>query len=227
MINRVIALISKHVMKVFLDSNIFQHSATTYRTSVIYFGGAKPGESLVRRGPIKTIHKKPAQGEELRKEIECLPKLAAKLKQIEATLITDFENIYSEVHKVGFSELFYGSHIRYANRPPAFETSWGVPSWLSSGPTKNRFHNFLHRLKNPRFLELARYAGGLQGTCYNYNQLADAYFLWCAEVNCADYFLTLDFRLRRSVSKAKGLVYNPKIVTATELLTELNNSRSS
>jgi hypothetical protein len=212
-------------MKIFLDSNIVRHSATTYRTMDIYFGGGKPGEPLVREGPIETIHKNPPPDEKLAAEINCLPNLSAKLKSIGATLIMDFEN-FSEVKKAGRfrNDYFYGSEIERSERPPEFNAILGMPNWLNSGPTENHFHNFLHRLKNPRFLELAKYAGASQGKKDNYNQLADAYFLWCAEVNQATFFLTLDFKLHRSIGQAKKLVYAPKIVSALDLLADLKNA---
>ena len=210
-------------MKVFLDSNIIQHSATTYRTMDIHFGGAKSGEPLIREGPIQTIHKKPAKDKKLKEEINCLKELASKLKDLGASLIMDFDNIYSEVRRAGRyrEEYFYGSDIQYAERPPEFNTLLAGPSWLNTGPTDKPFHNFLHRLMHPRFLELAKFSGALQGKKDNYNQLADAYFLWCAEINDADYFLTLDSKLERSINQAKSLVYRPKVLSATKLLSEL------
>lgn len=212
-------------MIVFLDSNIIQHAATTYRTKDIYFGGAKPGEPLIRYGPIETISKEPAKNEKLRAEIDCLPELSSRLKIINARLIMDFDN-FLEVKRAGRSrsEYFHGSEIHYADRPPEYNAVLGMPSWLNPGPTNNHFHNFLHRLKHPRFLELAKYAGALQGPSDNYNQLSDAYFLWCAEANKADYFLTLDFKLKRMISQAKSLVYKTKVVSAMELLVEIENA---
>lgn len=192
----------------------------------IHFGGAKPGEPLFREGPVKITHKKPAQDKKLREEIDCLRELAFKLKDIGATLIMDFENIYSEISKAGRfkGEYFYCNDIGYAERPPEFNTILWAPSWLNSGPTDKHFHNFLHRLKNPRFLELAKYAGALQGPKDNYSQLADTYFLWCAETNYADYFLALDSKLERSISHAKSLKFTPKVISATKLLAELKNA---
>ena len=212
-------------MKVFLDSNIVQHAATTYRTCDIYFGGARLGEPPIRQGPIKTARKQQAKDHGLRREIEKLPQLSSILRSIGASLIMDHDN-FSEVRKAGRfrTEYFYNSDIKYANRPPESNTLLGCSGWLNPGPTDNQFHNFLRRLKNPRFLELAKYAGALQGTQDNYNQLADAYFLWCAEENRADYFLTLDFRLKRSMDNARRLSYYPKIVTASQLLAELQQA---
>lgn len=212
-------------IKVFLDSNIVQHAATTYRTADIFYGGAKPGEPLIRHGPIETIHKPLAKSEELQQEIEKLPKLSSIFRSIKANLIMDHNN-FSEIKKAGRfrKEYFYGADITYANRPPEFNTLFACPGWFNFGPTENQFHNFLHRLENPRFLELAKYAGALQGKKDNYNQLADAYFLWCAEENNVDYFLTLDFKLKRSIENARRLSYTPKVVTASQLLEELKKT---
>ena len=192
----------------------------------IYFDGAKPDEPLVREGPIQTVHKKPAADKKLKEEIDCLKELASKLKALGATLIMDFDNIYSEVRRAGRfrKEYFYGSDIKYVERPPEFNTLLGALDWLNPGPTDKQFHNFLHRLKNPRFLELAKFAGALQGKEANYNQLADAYFLWCAETNDADYFPTLDSKLERSINQAKSLVYKSRVLSATKLLAELENA---
>lgn len=212
-------------MRVFLDSNIIQHAATTYRTCDIYFGGAKPGEPLIRKGPIETVQKLPAENESLRAEIASLSILSLKLKEIGAHLMIDHEN-NREIKRAGRfrTEYFHGANIVYAERPPEFNTLLACPDWMNPGPTNNQFHNFLHGLKDTRFLELAKYAGALQGENPNYNQLADAYFLWCAETNMADYFLTLDFRLIRCIQNAKRLNYKPKIVSASQLLAELSRA---
>lgn len=212
-------------MKIFLDSNIVQHAATTYRMQVIHFGRRKLAESLVRKGPVRLVHKRPAENERLRLEIECLFPLSSRLKTIGAVLIMDHEN-NSEIRRAGRfrKEYFHSSEIEYAKRPPEYNTTLGLPSWMNPGPTKNQFHNFLHQLRNPRFLDLAKCTGGLQGSSVNYNQLADAYFLWCAEENGADYILTLDFKLHKLIKQAKSLIYAPKVVTATELLKEIENA---
>lgn len=206
-------------MKVFLDSNIIQHSATAYRTYAIQFGGGKLGTPLVRNGPVETVNKKPAPAEELRNEIFRLPELAAKLRGVGACLVIAREN-YLEIRKAARSrdEHFYGSRIYFSEPPPEPYNFVSVPSWMNTGPTDNSFHNFLHDLKHPRFLKFAKCAGAIHGSTFNYNQLADAYFLWCAEVNQVDYFLTLDGKLQRAIENSPTLKFKTKIVSATGLL---------
>ncbi|WP_346839240.1 hypothetical protein [Microbulbifer sp. SAOS-129_SWC] len=119
------------------------------------------------------------------------------------------------------SDYFYGSEIEFSDPPPVRYFLTIRPSWMNTGPTKNHFHNFLSELKHPRFLELAKYAGALQGGRKKYNQLADAYWLWCAESNKCDVFLTLDTKLINSLSTAKRLEFTPDVVKPSELLGRL------
>lgn len=212
-------------MKVFLDSNIVRHSARTYRTCDIYFGGAAHGEPLVRKGPIELVRKAPIQDEPLRQEVEALPALAAELKRVGATLLMDFHSTF-EIKKAGRfrSDYFHGSEIAYGKRPPAGVGISFTPKWMKAASEDSELGTFLSRIRHPRFQSLAKYAGALQSRRLNVNQLADAYFLWCAEENEADYFLTLDFRLVRSLSTAKSLSYKPRVVTALELLSEVQRA---
>jgi hypothetical protein len=63
--------------------------------------------------------------------------------------------------------------------------------------------DFLMAIEHPRFQELQRIAGAYQGPGQlNRNQLLDAFHLWCAEHAECDYFLSLDFKLQRMVSRS-------------------------
>jgi hypothetical protein len=212
-------------MKIFLDTNVVMHSATEYRTQDIYFGGARAGEPLVRRGPIEIIKKRKARDPKLRQQIEALRDLAGKLQELGAELVMDYEN-FIEIKIAGRfrKEYFYGSEIKPSERAPQFRTLIAAPRWMNSGPTENFFHNFLDGLKQKRFLQIAKQVGAFQGTYKKYNQLADAYFLWCAELNMVDYFLTLDFNLQKYIHKAPRLEYMPQVVTPIELLNVLQEA---
>lgn len=212
-------------MKVYLDTNVVMHSATEYRTQDIYFGGARVGGPLVRRGPIEIVQKPIARDPKLRRQIETLRDLAEKLKDLSAELVMDHENFF-EIKRAGKfrKEYFYGSEIKFSERPPQFRTLMGAPRWMNLGPTENFFHNFLDGLQYKRFMQIANKVGAFQGTYKKYNQLADAYFLWCAELNKADYFLTLDFNLQKYVKNAPSLEYMPRVVTPIELWTVLQKS---
>lgn len=209
-------------MKIYVDSNIVRHAATKYRTMDIYFGGAKPGQALVRYGPIEVLKKKPADDKRLRKEIKLLKRLSKKIKKVGSSLVMDRQT-FLEIKRAGRfrSDYFFGSEIEFSNPPPVQYYLSFVPSWMNTGPTDNQFHNFLSTLKHPRFMELAKYAGALQGKRKKYNQLADAYWLWCAESNQCNYFLTLDTKLINSFSTAKRLTFMPILVTPSELLKRL------
>lgn len=211
-------------MKVYLDTNVVRHSATAYRTQDIYFGGAKVGEPLLRRGSIEIIQKPIARDPNLRQQIEVLRDLAVRLKELGAELVMDREN-FVEIRRAGKfrKEYFYGSEIKFSDRSPQFRTLMSAPRWMNSSPT-NFFHNFLDGLQHKRFVQIAKQVGAFQGTYKNYNQLADAYFLWCAELNNADYFLTLDFNLQKYVHKAPALEYIPRVVTPIELWSVLQKS---
>ncbi|WP_020680832.1 hypothetical protein [Marinobacterium rhizophilum] len=212
-------------MKIYLDTNVVMHSATEYRTQDIYFGGARAGEPLIRRGEIEVIKKRKARDPKLRQQIEALPELAGKLKDLGVEPVMDYEN-FIEIRRAGRfrKEYFYGSEIKASDRAPQFRTLVGGSRWMNSDPTENLFHNFLDGLKNKRFIQIAKQVGAFQGTYKKYNQLADAYFLWCAELNKVDYFLTLDFNLQKYIHKASRLEYIPQVITPTELLNVLQKS---
>lgn len=209
-------------MRVFIDSNIVRHAATRYRTQTIQFGQLQPGDPLIKRGPIQLHAKKPARDQRLRSEIRRLRELSAWLKVKDAILLMDQET-FAEVKKAGGfrSEYFYRSDIIVSDPPIQYDRVIGLPRFLSFGPTENHFHNFLSRLEHPRFIRLAKMTGGLQGAYKNYNQLADAFFLWCAEFNSADYFLTLDSKLQKCVERSIDLDFSPSVVLPSELLAVL------
>ncbi|UHQ18815.1 hypothetical protein LVB87_11545 [Lysobacter sp. KIS68-7] len=213
-------------MKVFIDSNIIRHAATRYRTQTIQFGQLEPGDPLVKRGPIQLHSKKPHDHPGLRSEIRRLRELSAQLKVKNATLLMDQETLGEVKMAGGFrGEYFYRSNIIVSDPPLKYDRIIGLPRHLNPGPTENHFHNFLSRLEHPRFIQLAKATGGLQGTTSkHYNQLADAFFLWCAEHNEADYFLTLDSKLKRCVGHSGNLGFLPAVVLPTELLSVLLNT---
>lgn len=210
------------MMRVFVDSNIIRHAATRYRTQTIQFGRLDPGDPLVKRGPIQFHSKKPASGLRLRSEIGKLRELSAHLKVTGATLLMDQETLGEVKRAGGFrSEYFHRSNIVVSEPPLKYARIIGLAPHLNFGPTENHFHNFLSNLEHPRFLQLAKATGGMQGESKNYNQLADAFFLWCAESNDADYFLTLDFKLKNCITHAANLAFSPSVLLPSQLLSVL------
>lgn len=212
-------------MKIFVDSNIVRHSATAYRTMDITFGGGSPGMPLIRYGNVETIIKKESLDTDLRSEIKILEKLSLKIKEAGAILIMD-RNTLSEVSESGKfrSEYFFSSKIVISEPPPEPYYPIFIQDRMNQGPTKNQFLNFLITIKHPRFLELAKYSGAIGAKRKRFRQLADAYWLWCAETNNANYFLTLDSKLINGLSTAKRLMYDPILIKPSRLLDVLKNS---
>jgi len=206
-------------MRIFVDTCIVRHAATRYRTQTIRFGQRHAGDDLISRDPIQIRTKDPHKNSRLRSEISKLRELSYRLKIANATLLMDQETL-AEVRKAGsfVSDYFYRSQITVSEPPIAYTRVLGMPRLLNPGPTDNHFHNFLSRLDHPRFLHIARYAGGLQGDRKNHGQLADAYFLWCAEHNNADYFLTTDSTLKRCIESSSRAALKTSIVLPSELL---------
>lgn len=81
---------------------------------------------------------------------------------------------------------------------------------------------FLSNFSDPRFVEISKKVGGFQGqgNPINLNQSVDAFHLWCAEKLDAEYFLTMDYKLKRMLSK-QGFVLKCKVVTPFELLLDI------
>lgn len=206
-------------MRVYLDSNIIQHSATFRRSQSTYYGQRSCADDLISYGPVEVAVKDARPGTVLGEEIQSLPFLAAQLRRIGATLIMD-QHAGNEIKRAGSfpEDYFYSSRIFYAV-PPVDDglsiISGGMCDLL--GVPRNSFHRLLTKLTAPRFLELAAACGAPAGT-RKYNQLADAYFLWCAEKNACDYFLSLDFELQRLLRNSRLSHPAVPVVRARELI---------
>lgn len=79
-------------------------------------------------------------------------------------------------------------------------------------------YDFLRSLDHERFVKLQKIAGAYQGRRpVNRNRLLDAFHLWCAEHNGADYFLSLDLKLARLIERSKSKPTVP-VVRPSQLL---------
>jgi hypothetical protein len=80
-------------------------------------------------------------------------------------------------------------------------------------------------INDKRFIELQRACGAFQGHIKppNHNQLLDAFHIWCAEFAGCSYFLTLDFKLMRVLSKSKAKT-QLRLVRPSELLFEVQRN---
>lgn len=65
-------------------------------------------------------------------------------------------------------------------------------------------YRFLSSIRDARFLAIQRATGAYQGAQpLNRNQLIDAFHIWCAESAGCSHFLTLDFKLLRTLAQSK------------------------
>ncbi|WP_137157319.1 hypothetical protein [Rhizobium sp. FKL33] len=92
---------------------------------------------------------------------------------------------------------------------------------ISGGNKEPKEHSldFISSIKHPRFVELMKMTGAYQGKNrpLNLNQALDAYHIWCAESANIDYFLTMDYSLKRVVEHSKTET-SVKIVTPDQLI---------
>lgn len=210
--------------KVFVDTNVLKFSATDLlrlrpRMKQLQWGEKQIDvliHDFVRINPNDNI-----RNAELKTEVELLPKLAELGKE---GLVQFIIQIEVEQESWGLPNMdsrtgrFYGAPITWTQGP--FKYSRIVAGGNVS--PRDLQLNFLKSIDHPRFKQLMRIAGAYQGEYdVNCNQLLDAFHLWCSEHEGADYFLTLDFKLARVVSKV-GAKYRVPIVRPSELLAKLS-----
>ena len=137
-------------------------------------------------------------------------------------------NIESEVEFFGIqgfpgggrSELL-DAGVTMVKGPVKYSRLLSSLSPLSGDTWRSLRTGFLNSIDHPRFLELKRACGALQGDRVNENQLVDAFHIWCAEAANASHFLTTDFKLARIVRGHKAAPPRVKVVAPSELLAEL------
>ena len=92
---------------------------------------------------------------------------------------------------------------------------------IAGGNKSHKEHSldFMCSIENPRFIELIKMTGAYQGKSkpLNLNQARDAYHIWCAENAQVDYFLTMDYKLKKVVEQSK-IKTAVKIVTPVQFL---------
>lgn len=158
----------------------------------------------------------------LKKEAELLPQVAELIKSQRLQALMNFE---TEVESWGLPSIgsatgrFYGAPIKYVNSP--IKHSRMTTSIFGCSPKKLQF-DFLSQIKHERFIQLQTATGAYQGqNRLNRNQLLDAFYLWCAEYNKCDFFLTLDFRLIKMMKKTKLTLNNLTLVRPSGLLEKI------
>jgi hypothetical protein len=188
--------------RVFLDTSAVKHSIRS-RTVVrsrphsLKIGGT-PHRLVV--GEIVEIDPTASVREgRLRTEIDLLSEIArlTKAGAIELLWNIDSEIEFFEIYLVGGgkSDLLDGG-VTMVDGPVRYSRILSSPSPLSGEDSRILRRDFLTNVKHPRFLELRRACGALQGPAVRDNQLVDAFHVWCAEHAGASHFLTTDFQTR-------------------------------
>jgi hypothetical protein len=185
-----------------------------------------PNAGIYRIADIHTrdrIKEKPGQEAKLR-ELDSLPKIAELAKMGKIVLICQFEMIQELLGTVTIGprkSCFDDVEIVEVEAPIQY-------SRFLTGPNQNAAdiqYNFMCQIKNKRFQELQKATGAFQGNnALNRNQLADAFHIWCAEFNQAEYFLTMDFKLINITNSQKTNKPKVKVVRPTTLIEEIANA---
>jgi hypothetical protein len=215
-----------NIPKVYVDANVFKFSATTLRRLVPKnektrnWYGKVTGTLLCAIeyvNPNERITKK-----SLKREAELLAQVAECAKTKRLRLVMNYE---TDVEACGLPTMgnatgrFYGAPIEYIDSPMKHRRIISAPSLGLDYGWKNLQYNFLSKIEDKRFLQLQKATGAYQGKKkLNRNQLLDAFHLWCAEQSKCDYFLTLDLKLIKVMSRSKWAPKDLAIVTPSELL---------
>lgn len=214
-----------HVAKVFLDTNVLKFAATELprlrpRKQSVDWGG-KTIEVTIHDF-VEVNRNERIKNSVLKAEAELLPRLAEIGKLGELDYVMSAETM---IESWGLGNMdskngrFYGVPIKVVKAP--IEYAYILAGGEVGVQPKDRQFRFLTSIRHKRFLELQKMTGAYQGKQkLDRNQLLDAFHIWCAEYNGCEFFLTLDFKLIKvlSKSKAKSTV---RVVLPSELLTWL------
>ena len=206
---------------VYFDANILKFSETKLRRF-------KPRQKIVTWGDMiitsevnDIVYLNPndsiKNNEKLKTEARLLGDIAQLAKDKRISLVIQSETL---LESWGLPNLdsqsgkFYGAPYKLVEAP----VKYGRVIVGDSDPIEDQFR-FISSITNKRFVDLQKATGAYQGEKpLNRNQLLDAWHLWCAEYNKCDYFLTLDIKLNRVVTKSKSWPGEVKIVLPSELL---------
>lgn len=113
------------------------------------------------------------------------------------------------------SGLLYGAKVEYVSKPIAY----GRVVTSYSRTARSLQEEFLNSITEPEFRNLCVATGAYQGKNkpLNRNQALDAFHLWCALYHNMDYFLTMDYKLIKVVSRSSRLNGRLRLVSPCEL----------
>ncbi|NOT60254.1 MAG: hypothetical protein HOP19_08515 [Acidobacteria bacterium] len=161
--------------------------------------------------------------EELKKEIDLLPQIADLAKVGTMEVLQHLETIMEAAGKRRMgsaSGKFYGAPMTMADNPIPYGRTLYSPY---HSPLQLAF-DFFKDIEHPRFKALQKMANAKPDSKKYLQQLRDAFYIWCAEHNNCDYFLTLDFKLIKMINSNKRHTTSVKLVKPSELLLALGVS---
>ena len=214
---------------VYIDANVFKFSATALfrlfpRTQLVEFADGHVITHDYYEPRYVNPNEKIKDGN-LRHEADLLESVATLIKAGWLDAVTHIETHFETwgLRNIdSWTGRFYHAPIESVNGPIR-----GGRMLLASGrdPTQMQ-RSYLSKIKHPRFIAIQKITGAYQGLGrYSWNQLMDAFALWCAEYNQCDYFLTLDFKLIRQVKRSGDFMRKPSLVRPSDLLQRIEDGR--
>jgi hypothetical protein len=161
------------------------------------------------------------QGNQERFEDTVALRFLAALARDERITLLIHEEVLLELMKlprvIGDGPRFYGAPMRKIQGPFRYGRV------VADTSTVDHQYEFLSRVKHSQFKELQKACGAFQGNDrpLNRRQLIDAFHVLCAESAGANYFLTLDDSLIRTLGSRKTPATPVVPITPTRLLVHL------
>jgi hypothetical protein len=169
---------------------------------------------------------------QLRIEIDLLSRVASLARAGKIRLLSNLEATAELLRILLFpspgESVFAGIEIEKVDSPIEY-SRLVTPLPFMDVSVKDLQVAFMDRIDHPRFLQIRRACGAYQGDGVPVpaNQIVDAFHVWCAEAGGATHFLTTDFRLTRVVSNFKAAPLKLRVVTPSELLSDLGEAQRS
>ncbi|MFQ5852701.1 MAG: hypothetical protein ACE5JU_19245 [Candidatus Binatia bacterium] len=208
---------------VFLDTNLLKFAVDRLdrlmptEQQVNWGGQTFPADVHV---PVTVLPNEAIDNPELKSEVKLLPRIAELAHEGRIRLLLQeevFIESWRQENMDGPRGPFFGAPITRVNAPVEYGRVVAAGGGDRSG--RDLQLDFLKSLKVPRFEQLQKACGAYQGEGkYAENELIDAFFVWCAEVAEADYFLTCDFDLIGHVSAHKRFPPKVELVKPSTLL---------
>ena len=220
-----VSLVPHKPPTVYIETTVLKFSATTLLrlfpcTQIIDWGNAEVSEHKYYE-PQYVNPNDEIRDVILKREVELLPSVADLVKKGRLLAVTDIETRFESwsLPKMdSCSGVFYRAPIGEA--PPPVNCDRLL--FCAGRDPREMQHQFLREIKHPRFLRLQKVTGAHEPQSRRYwNQMLDAFALWCAEYNSCDYFLTLDFKLIRQVRGCRDAQVKPALMRPSELLGSL------